>query len=38
VAQIETKLFEYSISVRQDDDAINYIKSFSSRKALCKND
>jgi hypothetical protein len=38
VAQIALKLFEYSINVRQDDDAINYIKSFSDRKSLCKED
>lgn len=32
------KLFEYGINVRQDDDAINYVNSFSDRKKMCTGD
>jgi hypothetical protein len=38
VPQTSFKIFEYGINIRQDDDAINYVNSFSDRKSLCKND
>lgn len=38
VMQTSLKIFEYYVRVRQDDDAIAYISSFSDRKNLCKND
>lgn len=38
VAQSKLKLVNLDISVRQDQDAINFINSFSDRKKLCPND
>lgn len=38
VMQTSLKIFEYYVRVRQDDDAISYISSFSDRKNLCKKD
>lgn len=38
VMQTSLKIFEYYVRVRQDDDAIAYISSFSDRKNLCKKD
>ncbi len=38
VAQTALKILEYGIYVRQDDDAISFINSFSDRKNLCKQD
>ncbi len=38
VAQTKWKLTEFRVGVRQDQDAIDYINSFSDRKKLCPND
>ncbi len=38
VMQTSLKIFEYYVRVRQDDDAIAYISSFSDRKNICKKD
>lgn len=38
VAQTALKIVEYSINVRQDAEAINFVNSFSNRKNLCKLD
>lgn len=38
VMQTSLKIFEYYVRVRQDDDAIGYISSFSNRKTVCPND
>ncbi|MFM9910284.1 MAG: hypothetical protein ACKVOW_13095 [Chitinophagaceae bacterium] len=38
VAQTQLKILEYGIYVRQDQDAINYVNSFSDRNNLCKQD
>jgi hypothetical protein len=38
VPQIKWKLTELRVGVRQDQDAIDYINSFSDRKKLCPND
>jgi hypothetical protein len=38
VAQTALKITEYGIYVRQDQDAINFVSSFSDRKKLCPND
>jgi hypothetical protein len=36
--QLKWKLSNVSLGVRKDDDAVNFIKSFSDRKKLCPND
>lgn len=38
VAQTKLKLVNIDVSVRQDQDAVNFINSFSDRKKLCPND
>lgn len=38
VAQTALKIVEYGIYVRQDNEAIDFINSFSNRKNLCKQD
>jgi hypothetical protein len=38
VAQTKLKLLNLDVTVRQDQDAINFINSFSDRKKLCPND
>ena len=38
VPQTKLAIQSYGIYVRQDQDAINYIKSFSDRKKICPND
>jgi len=38
VAQTKLVIIEYGIYVRQDQDAINFVNSFSDRKKLCPND
>jgi hypothetical protein len=38
VPQTELKIIEYGIYVRQDQDAINFVNSFSDRKKICPND
>ncbi|MEP7163236.1 MAG: hypothetical protein ABI741_01005 [Ferruginibacter sp.] len=38
VAQTKLKILEYGIYVRQDEDAISFINSFSDRKKLCSKD
>jgi hypothetical protein len=38
VAQTKWKLTELRVGVRQDQDAIDYINSFSDRKKLCPGD
>jgi len=38
VMQTSLKIIEYYVRVRQDDDAIAYISSFSDRKNLCRKD
>lgn len=38
VAQTKLVILEYGIYVRQDQDAINFVNSFSDRRKLCPND
>ena len=38
VPQTALKITEYGVYVRQDQDAINFVSSFSDRKKLCPND
>ncbi len=38
VPQAKLRIVEWGTSVRQDDDAIAFVNSFSDRKKLCKND
>ena len=38
VPQTKLKILEYGIYLRQDQDAINFINSFSDRKKICPND
>jgi len=38
VMATELRILEFFVKVRHDDDAINYVNSFSDRKNMCKND
>lgn len=38
VAQTKLRILEFEVRVRHDEDAINYINSFSDRKKMCQND
>lgn len=38
VAQTKLRILEFDVRVRHDDDAINYVNSFSDRKNMCKSD